>query len=115
MAPVKNGKLLFNERPEGLCAIAFDSLLWLTNRFVDYPIPGKTTVYDESETLDVDNVPLNGGYLLKVLCLSIDPYMRGRMKDSNSYVVRRTPPITLFSVHSLPPCFVRVALSSESR
>ena len=54
----------------------------------DYPIPGKTTVYDESETIDLDNVPLNGGYLLKVLCVSIDPYMRGRMKESKSYVVR---------------------------
>ncbi|KAI0088197.1 hypothetical protein BDY19DRAFT_949522 [Irpex rosettiformis] len=68
MALVKNGKLLFNERPQ------------------DYPIPGKTTVYDESETIDLDNVPLNGGYLLKVLCVSLDPYMRGRMKDSKSYV-----------------------------
>ncbi|KAI0826166.1 hypothetical protein BC629DRAFT_53513 [Irpex lacteus] len=68
MAPVKNGKLLFNERPKG------------------YPVPGQTTVYDESEIIDTDNIPLNGGYLLKVLCVSIDPYMRGRMNESKSYV-----------------------------
>ncbi|KAI0776475.1 alcohol dehydrogenase [Irpex lacteus] len=68
MAPVQNGKLLFNERPK------------------DYPIPGKTTVYDESETIDIDSVPLNGGCLLKVLCVSIDPYLRGLMRETNSYV-----------------------------
>lgn len=54
---------------------------------VGYPVPGQTTVYDESEIIDTDNIPLNGGYLLKVLCVSIDPYMRGRMNESKSYVV----------------------------
>ncbi|KAI0701954.1 alcohol dehydrogenase [Cytidiella melzeri] len=67
MAPVKNGKLLFNERPNG------------------YPVPGQTTVYDDSESIDVDTVQLNGGYLLKTLCVSIDPYLRGRMRDAKSY------------------------------
>ncbi|KAL0961288.1 hypothetical protein HGRIS_006248 [Hohenbuehelia grisea] len=69
MAPVKNGRLIFNEVPEG------------------YPVPGKTTVYDDTQTIDVENVPLNGGFLVKVLVLSIDPYMRGRMKLSEgSYI-----------------------------
>ncbi|KAI1790247.1 NAD(P)-binding protein [Ganoderma leucocontextum] len=69
MAPVKNGRYLFNEIPTG------------------YPVPGKTTIYDESETIDLDTVSLNGGVLVKVLVLSIDPYMRGRMRraEAKSY------------------------------
>lgn len=35
----------------------------------------------DTETIDLDNVPLNGGVLVKVLYLSVDPYMRGRMRD----------------------------------
>ncbi|KAF8901370.1 alcohol dehydrogenase [Gymnopilus junonius] len=45
-----------------------------------YPVPGETIVYDASETIDVENVSLNGGFLLKTLELSIDPYQRGRMR-----------------------------------
>ncbi|KAJ3517320.1 hypothetical protein NLJ89_g590 [Agrocybe chaxingu] len=63
MAPVVNGRVLFNSIPTG------------------YPIPGETTIYDTSETIDLDIVPLNGGFLLKTLELSVDPYMRGRMRD----------------------------------
>ena len=55
-----------------------------------YPEPGKTTVYDESETIDLESVPLNGGVLVKTLVLSIDPYMRNRMRpaapNSKAYV-----------------------------
>ncbi|KAF8144002.1 hypothetical protein K438DRAFT_1874671 [Mycena galopus ATCC 62051] len=47
--------------------------------FPDYPVPGTTTVYDTTETIDIENVPLNGGVLIKVLLLSIDPYLRGRL------------------------------------
>ncbi|KAJ6542866.1 hypothetical protein B0H19DRAFT_1310902 [Mycena capillaripes] len=46
----------------------------------DYPVPGKTTVYDTTETIDLENVHLNGGVLIKALVLSIDPYMRGRLR-----------------------------------
>ncbi|KAF8157830.1 hypothetical protein B0H34DRAFT_706300 [Crassisporium funariophilum] len=63
MAPVTNGRAIFNSIPDG------------------FPVPGETTVYDTSEKIDVDNVPLNGGFLFKLLDLSIDPYMRGRMRD----------------------------------
>ncbi|KAI0827338.1 NAD-P-binding protein [Trametes gibbosa] len=65
MAPIPNGRLLFNELPTG------------------YPVPGKTTVYDASQTIDPESVPLNGGFLVKTLVLSIDPYMRGRMRDAS--------------------------------
>ncbi|EEB98564.1 hypothetical protein MPER_01905, partial [Moniliophthora perniciosa FA553] len=63
MAFVRNGKLIFNEIPEG------------------YPEPGKTTVYDDKQTIDLDNVPLNGNVLIKTLVLSADPYMRSKMRD----------------------------------
>ncbi|KAJ7810916.1 chaperonin 10-like protein [Mycena olivaceomarginata] len=46
----------------------------------DYPVPGKTVVYDTTETIDLESVPLNGGILIKVLLLSLDPYMRGRLR-----------------------------------
>ncbi|PIL32414.1 hypothetical protein GSI_05660 [Ganoderma sinense ZZ0214-1] len=63
MAPVPNGRYLFKEIPVG------------------FPIPGQTTVYDESQTIDLHTVPLNGGFLVKVLVLSIDPYIRSKMRD----------------------------------
>ncbi|THU97165.1 alcohol dehydrogenase [Dendrothele bispora CBS 962.96] len=65
MAPVRNAKVIFNEIPTG------------------YPEPGKTTVYDASSTIDLETVPLNGGVLVKVLYLSADPYMRGKMRDAS--------------------------------
>ncbi|PCH38833.1 alcohol dehydrogenase [Wolfiporia cocos MD-104 SS10] len=65
MAPISNGRLFFNEIPTGL------------------PEPGKTTVYDTSETIDLDETSLGGGFLVKTLVLSIDPYQRGKMRDPN--------------------------------
>lgn len=55
-----------------------------------YPVPGQTTVYDDSEKIDPETVALNGGFLVKTLVLSIDPYQRGRMRapTSKSYSVR---------------------------
>ncbi|KAI0072843.1 NAD(P)-binding protein [Panus rudis PR-1116 ss-1] len=75
MAPVKNGRVLFNEVPTG------------------YPDPDKTVVYDESVTIDPDNVPLNGGFIIKTLVLSIDPYLRGKMRPAN--VKSYSPPFIL--------------------
>ncbi|KAL0950334.1 hypothetical protein HGRIS_010305 [Hohenbuehelia grisea] len=66
MATVTNGRHLFNEIPEG------------------FPTPGKTTIYDESQTISLEDVPLNGGFLIKVLALSIDPYMRHKMRATNT-------------------------------
>ncbi|TFK55594.1 alcohol dehydrogenase [Heliocybe sulcata] len=62
MAPVRNGRVLFNELPSGI------------------PQPGKATVYDGSQTIDPDTVPLNGSFLVKTLVLSIDPFMVGKMR-----------------------------------
>jgi NADPH-dependent curcumin reductase CurA len=63
MSPTTNSRVLFADIPE------------------EHPIPGKTTKFDTSETIDLDNIPLNGGFLLKTLVLSPDPYMRRRMRD----------------------------------
>jgi NADPH-dependent curcumin reductase CurA len=54
-----------------------------------YPEPGKTTVYDTTETIDLQTVVLKGGILIKTLELSIDPYMRSRMRapEIESYSV----------------------------
>ncbi|KAJ7676980.1 hypothetical protein DFH06DRAFT_1428958 [Mycena polygramma] len=72
MAPIQNARVLFNSVPTG------------------YPVPGETTVYDTTHSIDLDTVPLNGGFLIKTLVLSVDPYFRGRMrapeKKASSYV-----------------------------
>ncbi|KAF7360694.1 Zinc-type alcohol dehydrogenase-like protein PB24D3.08c [Mycena venus] len=45
------------------------------------PIPGEHIVYDASPTIDLDAVPLNGGFLTKTLMLSPEPFLRERMRD----------------------------------
>ncbi|KAF8883614.1 alcohol dehydrogenase [Gymnopilus junonius] len=92
MAPLTNGRVFFNAYPEG------------------YPVPGKTTVYDATETIDLDTVPLNGGFLLKTLELSIDPYMRGRMRPLN-----KTMYAAPYEIGQVIPSFgVGVVLRSEN-
>ncbi|KAJ3517329.1 hypothetical protein NLJ89_g582 [Agrocybe chaxingu] len=75
MAPVTNGRIIFNSVPTG------------------FPVPGETTIYDTTETIDLDAAPLDGGFLLKTLELSVDPYMRGAMRapEKKSY----SPPFAL--------------------
>ncbi|CCM07036.1 uncharacterized protein FIBRA_09355 [Fibroporia radiculosa] len=84
MAPLTNARVIFNEIPKSL------------------PEPGKTTVYDASENIDLDKTLLEGGFLVKTLVLSIDPYMRGRMRDPNieSYMpaFEKGEPLTNFGV-----------------
>ena len=86
MAPVRNARVLFNSIPAPNT----------------YPEPGKTTRYDDSQTIDPDNVPLNGGFLVKILVLSIDPYMRGRMRD---------PKIESYTVSALPSLHVCISVT----
>lgn len=64
MAPIPNPQVIFAKVP------------------VDYPVPGETLKYDpDSETIDLDATPLNGGALVKILYLSIDPYMRSLLRE----------------------------------
>lgn len=83
MSPVKNGRVLFVEAPTGvvprISPNSFDLIGVLPE---GYPEPGKHTIYDGSEVIDPDTVPLNGGILLKTLVVSIDPYIRGLMNVS---------------------------------
>jgi hypothetical protein len=50
-------------------------------------------VYDTTETIDLETVDLNGGFLIKILELSIDPYMRGKMREPT--IKSYAPPFTL--------------------
>ncbi|KAK6522836.1 hypothetical protein TWF281_002267 [Arthrobotrys megalospora] len=58
---VQSKALIFNSIPDG------------------FPAPGKDLVVKSSE-VDITKAP-EGGVVLKVLLVSIDPYMRGRMRD----------------------------------
>ena len=62
MALVSNPRITFNKYAVGVT-----------------PIKGEHTLYDETRTIDLENVPLNGGFLTKTLVLSAEPYMRVRM------------------------------------
>lgn len=62
MSPVQNRRLSYNSHPTGNI------------------IAGETTKL-VSDTIDLDTVPLNGGFLLKTLALSSDPYLRARMRE----------------------------------
>ncbi|KAF8321734.1 alcohol dehydrogenase [Clavulina sp. PMI_390] len=64
MSPIPNPHILYAKLPEAL------------------PVPGEHLIYEaDAETIDLENAPLNGGILAKLLYLSVDPYMRGRMRD----------------------------------
>lgn len=75
MAPVRNARVIFVEIPNGL------------------PDPQRSVKYDESETIDLDNVPLNGGFLAQAVAFSIDPYMRSRMREP--HIVQRFTPFLI--------------------
>ncbi|KAH9960658.1 alcohol dehydrogenase [Russula dissimulans] len=69
MAPVVNAKYLFANPIE----LGGSGL----------PEPGKTVVYDTSDTIDLETVALNGSFLAKTLNVAIDPYMhRTKLRDS---------------------------------
>jgi hypothetical protein len=50
-------------------------------KMLGHSVVGKTTVHDVTQTIDPDTVPLNGGFLLKTLILSIEPLVQGMMRD----------------------------------
>ena len=65
MSPISNPRFLFNSVPKGL------------------PTPGETILCDASQTIDIESAVLKGGFLVKVLAASIDPYMRNRMRPED--------------------------------
>lgn len=76
MAPVRNARVIFTAIPGAAL-----------------PVPGETTVYDESESIDLENVALHGGLLLKTLYLSIDPYQKGKMRSPD--IKGHSPPYSI--------------------
>ena len=62
MPLVANPRIIFNEIPAGL------------------PSADRTLLCDETATIDIEHTELSGGILVKVLALSLDPYMRNRMR-----------------------------------
>ncbi|KAJ7665599.1 alcohol dehydrogenase [Mycena rosella] len=70
MAPIQNARVLFNSVPSGESAARGPNVLGSPSRRADYPA-----------------APLNGGFLLKVLVLSVDPYFRGKIRapEKKSY------------------------------
>ncbi|KAF8994480.1 alcohol dehydrogenase [Cyathus striatus] len=77
MAPVTNSRVILKE------LVQHGSLIE----------PGKTLICDDSETIDLETVPLNGGFLVKVLELSIDLYLPARTcpAPKSSSLVSYTP------------------------
>ncbi|KAI5118892.1 hypothetical protein M0805_002808 [Coniferiporia weirii] len=59
---IPNPRLVFSSVPTGL------------------PVPGETITYDTSLSIDLENASLNGGFLVRLLSASLDPYMRNRMR-----------------------------------
>ena len=62
--------------------------------------------YDDTLTIDLESEPLDGGFLVKTLALSLDPYLRGRMRhaDSQSYNVCCQNLLAPYSQTSKPTC-----------
>jgi len=75
MAPIQNAAVIFAEIPTG------------------YPEVGKHLKYVKDRTIDLDTVETQGGIVTKNLVISIDQYMRGRMRsvEKKSY----SPPFVL--------------------
>lgn len=64
MSPVSNPAILFNSIPKG-------------------EPTEENFKYDTSQTIDLDQ-DLKGGLIIKLLCCSVDPYMRGRMRPAET-------------------------------
>lgn len=62
MAPIRNAAVIYAKLP------------------TDFPIPGEHVVYDESATIDLDTVEIDGSALVKLLWAGIDPYIRTNMR-----------------------------------
>jgi len=84
MAPIQNAAVIFAEIPTG------------------YPEAGKHIKYVKNRTIDLQTVDTQGGVVTKNLVVSIDPYMRGRMRseEKKSYFPAFTlnQPLTNFFV-----------------
>jgi NADPH-dependent curcumin reductase CurA len=69
MAPIQNAAVIFAEIPSG------------------YLEAGKHIKYVKDRTIDLDTVNTQDGIVTKNLVISIDPYMRGRMRSAEKKVI----------------------------
>lgn len=85
MPVVKNRAVIFQSPPTG-----------------GYPVEGQHLVYSESNEIDIDNVDIKDGVLVRNKVVSIDPYQRGRMRapeiQSYSAPFKLNSPITNYGV-----------------
>ncbi|KZT03634.1 alcohol dehydrogenase [Laetiporus sulphureus 93-53] len=114
MAPVRNGRVLFNEIPTS----RWQSPLFIMRASL-------TMIPVGSQTIDLENAPLEGGFLVKTLVLSIDPYIRSRMRDSSItgylattstiFTIRINAVILCTSCHDVSPsyCIVAAAIAFQ--
>lgn len=84
MVLIRNAAVVFSEIPTG------------------YPESDKHIQYVTDRTIDLDTVDTEGGIVVKNLVVSIDPYMRGRMRapEYKSYIppFELNEPLTNFGV-----------------
>ncbi|CAF3365530.1 unnamed protein product [Rotaria sp. Silwood1] len=84
VSSVQNGAVIFAEVPSG------------------YPEAGKHIKYVKNRTIDINSVNTQDGIVTKNLAISIDPYMRGRMRraGTTSYIeaFELNQPLTNFFV-----------------
>jgi NADPH-dependent curcumin reductase CurA len=86
MAPIINKRIILKEFPTGKHDTdnrhgnVYLNVSILSHPPLALPVPGQTTTLDASQAIDLDNVPLNGGVLVKTLVLSLEPYVLARMK-----------------------------------
>jgi NADPH-dependent curcumin reductase CurA len=85
MVSVTNARVIFNSRPNGQYQV-MEAVIpnFVLTILTGFPEPGKTTITDRSETIDLESVPLNGGVLVKAVAISVDPYMRLLMREGPS-------------------------------
>ena len=83
MAPVRNSRVLFIEAPLGEDDL-YEHLIKSIETTIGLPAPGKNTIFDESQTIDLETVPLNGGFLIKTLAFGVDPFITMLMRVSTA-------------------------------
>jgi NADPH-dependent curcumin reductase CurA len=64
MSPISNPSVIFNELPKGEPTL-------------------ETLKIDESAQIDLEDDLNDNEIILKLVCVSLDPYMRGRMREKH--------------------------------
>jgi len=74
MSPISNPSIIFNELPKGEPTL-------------------ETLKIDESAQIDLEEELKDNEIILKLVCVSLDPYMRGRMREE--HIKSYSPPFPL--------------------